>query len=87
MHSINCIYWFGSEFAKINKTKDPRTQEEEHYLSVVYPTETKQYNIIYGEILCVHYGFGPQRKVLDTTDVLDRYDLVSSNLKKYKYIN
>lgn len=54
--SINAISWLGSSFKDLNVDKS-----EEKFLSEIYPRSKKLKNIIYGNALCAHLGFGPQR--------------------------
>jgi hypothetical protein len=61
--SINCISWFGADFKNFNGEVG---HDEEQWLSVEYPIQIQKYNIIYGEALCSHYAFMPQRFYLDT---------------------
>ncbi|NBX51409.1 hypothetical protein EBT25_16145, partial [bacterium] len=47
--------------------------EDEAWLSAHAPKVMKQYNVIFGGFVCVHYAFGPQRDHLEKTNVLDLY--------------
>lgn len=68
--SVNAICWFGSEYAKFNGLVDPN---EELWQSVTKPQQLKRYNCIYGNCICIHFAFWTQRKLLDTTDILEQY--------------
>jgi hypothetical protein len=75
-YSVNCIAWFGSEFAKF---QGEVPWDEEEYLSVTKPAELLAVNCIYGEAIVAHYAFMPQRTHLDATDVLARYAAAASS--------
>lgn len=68
--SINSFCYFGSEFAKFNGVVDIN---DEGWLSAVKPMEIKKYNIIYGEAMCSHFSFCPQREHMDKTSILSKY--------------
>jgi hypothetical protein len=68
--SVNAICWLGSEFAKFNGEVD---KDEERYLSVNIPKSMNKYNCIFGNFICIHYAFFTQRKLLDSTDILEQY--------------
>jgi UDP-glucose 4-epimerase len=69
--SINCISWFGSEFAKFNGDVGI---DEEQWLSVDKPKEIGKINAIFGEALCSHFAFFTQRQHMDSTDILQQYE-------------
>ena len=69
--SINCICFFGSEFAKFNGEVD---KAEETWLSSVKPKSIKTPNIINGDALMVHFSFYSQREYLESkTKILEMY--------------
>ena len=68
--SINCISWYGEEFAKFGGKVGIY---EEEWLSTEYPKEINKPNLIFGGAYCVHYAFHRQRPYLDTTDILEKY--------------
>jgi hypothetical protein len=72
--SINCMAWFGREFAKFGGVV---MADEEEYLSVVRPTEIMTPNGICGDAIVSHFAFMPQRQYLDSTDLLQRYAFVA----------
>jgi len=77
--NINCISWFGKEFAKFNGTVGI---EEEEWLSRTAPKEFNKNNAICGNSVVAHYGFRTQKKFLDKTNVLNEYKkLMSINIK------
>jgi len=69
-YSINCISWFGKDFALFNGEVDI---EDEEWLTVIYPKKISKFNVIYGEVLCSHFAFFPQREYLDDINLLDLY--------------
>lgn len=69
--SINCISWFGSEFAKFGGVVP---HEEEEYLSAMKPVQDDLINCIYTGKAVAHFAFYSQREYLEgETDVLGRY--------------
>jgi hypothetical protein len=68
---VNAICWRGVDALQ-------PTENEEYWLSVVRPRELNRPNVILGKALCVHYAFGTQRTVLDKTNILNRYKLLTS---------
>jgi hypothetical protein len=68
--SINCICWFGSEFAKFNGAVG---HDEEQWLASDKPRELGIPNCILGEAICSHFSFYFQREQMDKTDILDEY--------------
>lgn len=68
--SINAIAWFGQDMNMVDRTQN---EDEEEYLSSVYPKMARKYNLVVGQPLCVHYAFYTQRPHLDTTNVLTKY--------------
>jgi len=71
--SINCICWFGSEFAKFNGIVG---HDEEQWLASDKPRELGSPNCIFGEAICSHFSFYSQRDHMDKTDILDEYRLL-----------
>ena len=68
--SINAIAWFGQDMSQVDRSQ---TEDEEEYMSSVYPKIAGKYNIVVGQPLCAHYAFYTQRSHLDTTSVLAKY--------------
>jgi hypothetical protein len=68
--SINCICWFGAEFAKFNGMVG---LDEEQWLATDRPRELGVPNCIFGEAICSHFSFWTQREHMDKTDILDKY--------------
>jgi hypothetical protein len=76
--SINVISWLGSEFASFNGVID---SDEENYLACELPKIRNKPSIIFGNFVCVHYAFAPQRQILDQyPQFLNEYLLRSDNL-------
>lgn len=71
--SINCICWFGREFAAFDGFV-PVEIEEEEWLSACKPVSLGRLNAICGRTLVSHFSFWPQREYLDKTDLLGRYE-------------
>lgn len=70
--SVNAICWFGSMFKTFNGYIP--TKDEEKYLTEIHTKKHKLPNIICSNALCSHYSFRTQRKFLDQTDILYRYN-------------
>jgi hypothetical protein len=68
--SINFVMWFGSGMAKINGQVPG---DDEEYLSSVVASKLGILNYYNGDCIVAHFAFGPQRFVLDKSDVLERY--------------
>lgn len=68
--SINFIMWFGYDMAKINGVVPG---DDEEYLSSVVAPKFGTINYYNGDCIVAHFAFGPQRYVLDRSDVLQRY--------------
>ena len=60
--SINCISWLGKTFKKYDIKVN---RDEEVDLTVNIPKKHQIINCIYGDKMCVHFAFQPQRSVLD----------------------
>lgn len=76
--SINCISWFGKDFEEIGSVDS----DEEQFLSADYPKSKGLINTIYGEILCCHFAFHPQREKMDNTEILNEYKEIAEKLFK-----
>ena len=66
--SINAISWIGGSINFNNILGD-----EEAYISCVIPRNSNKPNIIYGDAICVHAGFFPQRTELLET-IIQKYN-------------
>lgn len=64
---INAISWRGDD-NRITKMMQKCKEEDERYISVTYPMKIQCKNMIYGNILCVHFSYGHQRYNLDILD-------------------
>ena len=69
--SINCISWFGEEFAKFNGEVG---NDEEEWLSSIKSQNLNKPNIIVGSPICAHFSFFTQREHLDKTNILEEYN-------------
>jgi len=70
--SINCISWFGKDFEDIGLVN----YDEEQFLSSDYPKAKNKLNTIYGQVLCSHFAFYPQRDTMDSSNILTKYRLL-----------
>ena len=77
--SINFVMWFGSDMAKINGQVPG---DDEEYLSSVVAPMLGKCNYYNGDCIVAHFAFGPQRFVLDKSDVLKRYGHLCEELFK-----
>jgi len=66
--SINSLCWFGRDLLGV--TVD---WNEEIAISSDIPRQLNRPNIIYGDVLIVHYAFHTQREYLESTDILESY--------------
>lgn len=71
--SINSFAFFGKDFQGIGKVP----WHEEHWLSSDYPRSVRRPTMIAGNALVSHYSYFTQKEVLDSTDILDCYKVVS----------
>lgn len=78
--SINVISWLGKTFAEFDGIVG---HDEELWLSVDKPKSINKPNIIKGNTLFVHYSFYTQRPYLDTTNILEKYKLLSLKNSTY----
>lgn len=65
--SVSCFAFHGADFVA------PIGEEEEHFIALDYPRESHRHNLLCGDALVSHYSFFTQRPLLDTTDILERY--------------
>lgn len=72
--SINCISWFGEAFQNIDIAA---IGDEEQFLSSDYPKSQSLTNTIYGQVLCSHFAFRPQREKMDNSNILDHYKMIA----------
>jgi hypothetical protein len=69
--NINVVSFFGSDMKFVAPTLNFHTDEV--YFCHYGPSLLNKQNIIYGQFICSHYAFQPQKAYLDTTDIKDRY--------------
>jgi len=74
--SINAISWFGED---MNMLGGKVETHEELCLSSWIPEKLKRPCEIYGGAIAVHFAFGPQRSLLEKTNILEKYDLLSQS--------
>jgi hypothetical protein len=68
--SINCFAFMGEDFQAFDGKVEA---EEEEWLTVTRPTETKRPVMIAGNALVSHFAYFTQRPFLDRSDVLEKY--------------
>ena len=68
--SINCISWYGSEFAAFDGDVG---KNEEEWLACEKPKELGKCNCICGSALFSHFAYCVQRDEVDKSDILARY--------------
>lgn len=73
--SINAISWMGSDMADIDGQIHP---DEEEFLSVCLPMELGRPNEIFGGAIAAHFAFYTQRQHMDSTNILEAYEKLSS---------
>jgi hypothetical protein len=69
--NINVISFFGSDMKLVAPTLNFHTDEA--YFCHYGPSLLNKQNIIYGQFICSHYAFQPQKQYLDTTDIKQKY--------------
>ena len=76
---INCICWFGREFAKFSGiVGSDACTEEEVWLTSIKPRELGKPNCICGDSLMAHFAFHTQREHMESkTNLLRYYQLLS----------
>ena len=70
--SIQCISYFGSDYAKFDGII-PMAVHEEDYQSQIRPEIENKKNIIFGDSLFCHYASGLHRGYMETTNILSKY--------------
>lgn len=75
--SINFIMWFGEDLAKFN---GEIPGDDEEFLSSVIAPKLGKSNLFNGDCIVAHFAFGPQRLVLDKSNVLERYGQICEKL-------
>lgn len=68
--SINNILWFGKDMKKIDGVVP---DDDEEFLSSIYPTILGKTNCFNGDAIISHFAFGPQREHLDRQNILEQY--------------
>lgn len=68
--SINAILWFGDEMAKFGGVVP---DDDEEYLSCIYPTQRGMANAWNGDAIVAHFAFFTQRERLDKAHILETY--------------
>lgn len=73
--SINCIAFFGEDMSKFDGQIDKPHEKarDEAFLTEIKPKEILRPNCICGQSLVSHYSFYTQKRILDETDILQKY--------------
>lgn len=77
--SINAISWFGAEFSKFNGYINSK-EDEEKFLTQLYPSSIEKNNFLCGSAICSHFAYYPQRKYLDTKDIIHKYSDIATKV-------
>jgi len=78
--SVSFFASLGSMYAGLAEPGVLNPHEEESWHTVHEPRRLGQPNVIVGNALVSHYSFFPQQRILNATNILDRYRKVSENL-------
>ena len=70
--SINAVSWTGTGMAAAQRI-EPVGEDEEWWLTGLYPQNVGIPNHLCGGAICAHFAFHTQREHLDRTDILDGY--------------
>jgi hypothetical protein len=73
---INCISWFGREFATFGGVVP--FGDEEEWLTVWQPARLGRRNCFFGGTSVAHFAYGPQRAMLDRSGLLAEYEAVAA---------
>lgn len=79
-YGIGSVSWRGDTFSKFphGVCRGVRGDDEDWLTCVA--TRVWGPVIINGSAICVHFSFGPQKKFLDSTDLLDKYRILAEDL-------
>lgn len=72
--SINAVLWFGREMAKFEGIVP---DDDEEFLSCIYPTRAGLSNAWNGDAIVAHFAFFTQREELDRAGILGTYGAVN----------
>lgn len=78
--SVSAFASLGEDYANLPEPGVLVPDEEEHWHTVHQPRQIGSPNIIIGNALVSHYTFGPQRRAVLSTDILDRYRALAGKL-------
>jgi hypothetical protein len=82
--SIQVISWFGKDYLESFNGDIPKDIHEEAYQSSIVPEKIGKTNAIFGNSLFCHYAAEVHRDIVDTTDILDTYNIISKEYLNYK---
>jgi hypothetical protein len=71
--SINAIGFFGADKVKLGERFCPAGEDEEEWLSIVFPIEAGKSGMIFGDLLAAHFSFYTQERFILQTDILRQY--------------
>lgn len=79
--SVSCFAMNGEDYRELDPPGDLGGAEEESWLTVNRPAETGKSNVIISNAIVSHFSFFHQReKLLNETDILDRYRALAEAL-------
>jgi hypothetical protein len=74
--AINFISWLGEDMSACNGKVG---EKEEDWLSIDRPLELNRSLKIIGDAMVAHFSYFPQRRYLESTHVLERYERISKH--------
>lgn len=78
--SVSCFALDSADLLTLSPPGVLDYDEEEHWLTVHRPLRIGKDNVIVGNSLVSHYTFFPQSRIVNNTNILDRYRAISENL-------
>jgi hypothetical protein len=82
--SIQVISWLGKDYLEGFNGDVPKDIHEEAYQSSIIPEKLGKTNAVFGNSLFCHYAAEVQRDSIDTTDILNNYNIIADEyLKDY----
>lgn len=84
-NSVNVISWFGSDYPTIVKFQRGITNREEPFVTTFIPMFLNRPVVFMNEAVFVHFAYFPQRPIVDATDILQRYEKLSTSVHSELY--
>lgn len=78
--SVSCFALDSADMLTLSPPGVLDYDEEEHWLTVHRPLRIGKDNIIVGNALVSHYTFFPQSRIVNATNILDRYRAIAEKL-------